>query len=76
MTGTAKTEEDEFREIYNMDVVVIPTNKPLARIDENDTAASPLTIFEIVVGDTPVLSIRSFFFIFLFISFFWSLFIL
>ena len=36
MTGTAKTEEDEFREIYNMDVVVIPTNKPLARIDEND----------------------------------------
>lgn len=36
MTGTAKTEEDEFREIYNMDVVVIPTNRPLARIDEND----------------------------------------
>ena len=33
MTGTAKTEEDEFRDIYNMDVVVIPTNKPIARKD-------------------------------------------
>ena len=31
MTGTAKTEEEEFREIYNMDVVVIPTNKPVIR---------------------------------------------
>ena len=31
MTGTAATEEDEFREIYNMDVVVVPTNKPLVR---------------------------------------------
>ncbi len=36
MTGTAKTEEDEFRHIYNMDVVVIPTNKPIARIDLED----------------------------------------
>lgn len=36
MTGTAKTEEDEFREIYNMDVVVIPTNKPLIREDLDD----------------------------------------
>ena len=36
MTGTAKTEEDEFREIYNLDVVVIPTNKPVIRIDRND----------------------------------------
>ena len=36
MTGTAKTEEDEFREIYNMDVVVIPTNKEIKRIDYND----------------------------------------
>ncbi len=36
MTGTAKTEEDEFRDIYNMDVVVIPTNKPVARNDEDD----------------------------------------
>ena len=36
MTGTAKTEEEEFNEIYNMDVVVIPTNEPLARIDASD----------------------------------------
>ena len=36
MTGTAKTEEDEFRDIYNMDVVVIPTNKPVRRIDMDD----------------------------------------
>ena len=37
MTGTAKTEEEEFRDIYNMDVVVIPTNKPIARKDEDDS---------------------------------------
>ena len=37
MTGTAKTEEDEFREIYNMDVVVIPTNRPIARKDLDDS---------------------------------------
>ena len=36
MSGTAKTEEEEFREIYNMDVVVIPTNEPVARIDRAD----------------------------------------
>ena len=36
MTGTAKTEEDEFREIYNMDVVEIPTNKPIIRDDKPD----------------------------------------
>lgn len=36
MTGTAKTEEDEFRHIYNMDVVQIPTNKPIARADLDD----------------------------------------
>lgn len=36
MTGTAKTEEDEFRQIYNMDVVIIPTNKPIARVDMDD----------------------------------------
>ena len=36
MTGTAKTEENEFREIYNMDVVVIPTNKPVIREDCQD----------------------------------------
>jgi len=36
MTGTAKTEEGEFRTIYNLDVVTIPTNKPKKRIDESD----------------------------------------
>jgi len=36
MTGTAKTEEEEFRKIYNMRVVVIPTNKPIQRIDALD----------------------------------------
>ncbi len=36
MTGTALTEENEFREIYGMDVVEIPTNKPVARIDHQD----------------------------------------
>ena len=36
MTGTAKTEEDEFNEIYHMDVVEIPTNKPVIRQDFND----------------------------------------
>ncbi len=36
MTGTAKTEENEFRDIYNMDVVVIPTNKPVIRDDKED----------------------------------------
>ena len=36
MTGTAMTEEMEFREIYKLDVIEIPTNKPLARIDETD----------------------------------------
>ena len=36
MTGTAKTEESEFRDIYNMDVVVIPTNKPVVRNDMQD----------------------------------------
>ncbi|MBO8157624.1 MAG: preprotein translocase subunit SecA [Bacillaceae bacterium] len=36
MTGTAKTEEEEFRNIYNMNVVVIPTNKPVVRDDKPD----------------------------------------
>ena len=36
MTGTALTEEKEFRDIYGMDVVAIPTNKPVARIDQQD----------------------------------------
>ncbi len=37
MTGTAKTEEDEFKHIYGMDVIVIPTNKPIARQDLPDS---------------------------------------
>jgi len=36
MTGTAKTEEEEFRDIYNMDVVEVPTNAPVIRNDEPD----------------------------------------
>ena len=36
MTGTALTEEEEFREIYNLDVIEIPTNKPMIRNDMND----------------------------------------
>jgi preprotein translocase subunit SecA len=36
MTGTAKTEEDEFRKIYALDVVEIPTNRPMSRIDSPD----------------------------------------
>ncbi len=36
MTGTAKTEENEFREIYGLDVVEVPTNKPMIRVDHND----------------------------------------
>ena len=37
MTGTAKTEEDEFMGIYRLDVVLIPTNKPMIRDDKNDS---------------------------------------
>ena len=36
MTGTAKTEEEEFEKIYNMKVIVIPTNRPIQRIDDVD----------------------------------------
>ena len=44
MTGTAKSEEEEFRSIYNLDVLVIPTNKPVQRIDHPDV------IFKTVKG--------------------------
>ncbi len=40
MTGTALTEENEFREIYGMDVVVVPTNRPVQRIDLEDAVYS------------------------------------
>jgi len=36
MTGTALTEEEEFRSIYGMDVIEVPTNRPIARLDHND----------------------------------------
>jgi len=42
MTGTAKTEEEEFREIYNMDVVEVPTNKPVVRQDLPDVVYSKI----------------------------------
>ncbi len=52
MTGTAKTEEEEFRNIYNMNVVVIPTNKPIARIDKPDLIFATMQgKFEAVVKD-------------------------
>ena len=40
MTGTAKTEEEEFRNIYNMYVICIPTNKDVIRVDETDVIYS------------------------------------
>ena len=40
MTGTAKTEETEFNKIYDLDVVTIPTNKPIQRLDNNDVVYS------------------------------------
>ena len=43
MTGTAKTEEEEFRGIYGLDVVEIPTNRPIARADQNDQVYKNVT---------------------------------
>ncbi|AQP53298.1 preprotein translocase subunit SecA [Vagococcus penaei] len=52
MTGTAKTEEEEFREIYNMQVIQIPTNREIARIDNQDLLYPTLTSkFKAVVKD-------------------------
>jgi len=42
MTGTAKTEEEEFRGIYSLDVVTIPTNLPMQRVDQNDAVYTKL----------------------------------
>ncbi|MFL6555966.1 MAG: DEAD/DEAH box helicase, partial [Bacillus sp. (in: firmicutes)] len=42
MTGTAKTEEEEFRNIYNMNVIVIPTNRPIVRDDRADLIYSSM----------------------------------
>ncbi|MBF0778515.1 preprotein translocase subunit SecA [Streptococcus cuniculi] len=52
MTGTGKTEEEEFREIYNIRVVPIPTNRPIARIDHEDLLYPSLEYkFNAVVAD-------------------------
>lgn len=52
MTGTGKTEEEEFREIYNMRIIPIPTNRPIARIDHEDLLYPSLRgKFNAVVAD-------------------------
>lgn len=52
MTGTGKTEEEEFREIYNMRVIPIPTNRPIARKDHSDLLYPTLrSKFRAVVAD-------------------------
>lgn len=52
MTGTAKTEQEEFREIYNMQVITIPTNRPIVRIDHPDVLYPTLqSKFKAVVAD-------------------------
>ncbi len=52
MTGTAKTEEEEFRNIYNMMVVEIPTNRPIARLDAPDLVYKDMNAkFNAVVAD-------------------------
>ena len=52
MTGTGKTEEEEFREIYNMRVIPIPTNRPVQRIDHSDLLYPTLdSKFRAVVAD-------------------------
>ena len=52
MTGTAKTEEDEFSSIYNLNVVTIPTNKPMIRTDHEDAVyATEAAKFEAVTRD-------------------------
>ena len=52
MTGTAKTEQEEFREIYNMEVISVPTNKPVIRVDSPDVLYPTLDAkFNAVVKD-------------------------
>ncbi|MDO5028934.1 MAG: preprotein translocase subunit SecA [Bacillota bacterium] len=52
MTGTAKTEEEEFREIYNVDVIEVPTNKPVIRKDHEDGIYSTeLGKYKAVIND-------------------------
>ncbi|MDT2732381.1 preprotein translocase subunit SecA [Streptococcus parauberis] len=52
MTGTAKTEEEEFREVYNMRIIPIPTNRPVARLDHTDLLYPTLeSKFRAVIAD-------------------------
>lgn len=52
MTGTGKTEEEEFREVYNIRVVPIPTNRPIARVDHEDLLYPSLEYkFNSVIAD-------------------------
>ncbi|OGG01417.1 preprotein translocase subunit SecA [Candidatus Gottesmanbacteria bacterium RBG_16_52_11] len=52
MTGTAATEAEEFKKIYNLDVVVIPTNKPVRRTDEADSVyKTPRAKYAAIVAD-------------------------
>ena len=52
MTGTGKTEEEEFREVYNIRVVPIPTNRPIARVDHEDLLYPSLEYkFNAVIAD-------------------------
>lgn len=52
MTGTAKTEQEEFREIYNMEVISVPTNRPVIRVDSPDVLYPTLDAkFNAVVED-------------------------
>lgn len=44
MTGTAKTEEDEFRKIYGLDVVSIPTHRPMKRVDQEDVVLKSMDV--------------------------------
>ena len=54
MTGTAKTEEEEFRKIYNMRVIQIPTNRPVQRIDDVDLVFGHATGQPILIGTASV----------------------
>jgi preprotein translocase subunit SecA len=52
MTGTAETEAPEFNKIYNLDVIVIPTNRPLLRVEEPDLVyRTEREKFEAIVND-------------------------
>ena len=56
MTGTALTEEKEFREIYGMDVIEIPTNKPILRLDQAHAKHQPVLVGTITIDNSELLS--------------------